>query len=128
MDLRNENSVKGKLMKVDGFMNVHMCDVVFTTWDGEESKLEFFYVQGKNIRYVHIPDEVDMLDAIKSQLSVYDNVAGRVERAAKGPNREERKLRAETKMYQRTRRADAAFWDAQKKKEAASNVPSSVDQ
>nr|CAD7410004.1 unnamed protein product [Timema cristinae]CAD7426769.1 unnamed protein product [Timema monikensis] len=58
IDLRNECTVSGKIDEVDGFMNVTMTAAIFTDARGDHYPLESFYVQARNIRYVHIPDEV----------------------------------------------------------------------
>lgn len=64
IELRNENSVSGKIQNVDPYMNVLMNDVVFKSFSGASQKFSSFFVQGPNIRYVHIPDEIDMRAAI----------------------------------------------------------------
>nr|XP_022295049.1 U7 snRNA-associated Sm-like protein LSm10 [Crassostrea virginica] len=64
IELRNENSVSGKVQNVDPYMNVLMNNVVFKSFRGASQKFTSFFVQGPNIRYVHIPDEIDMRAAI----------------------------------------------------------------
>ncbi|CAH1773168.1 unnamed protein product, partial [Owenia fusiformis] len=66
VELRNENIVEGLINYVDGFMNVTMSDVKFTSFRGDVSMFESFFVAGKNIRFVQIPDEIDMMAAIKA--------------------------------------------------------------
>ncbi|XP_014669872.1 PREDICTED: U7 snRNA-associated Sm-like protein LSm10 [Priapulus caudatus] len=68
VELRNESSARGRIVNVDGFMNVQMGDVTFTTARGETRLFEYFYVQGKQVRFVHIPDNVDIIKAIEGQL------------------------------------------------------------
>ena len=69
VELRNETSVTGRIESVDDCMNTTLSDATFKTMDGHETKFTLFYVQGKNIRYVQIPDQVNMLKTIKWQLS-----------------------------------------------------------
>ncbi|XP_013421788.1 uncharacterized protein LOC106181832 [Lingula anatina] len=69
VELRDESSVKGKITDVDGFMAICMSDVVFTDRHGKVSKLSNFSVQGRNIRFVQVPDEVNMIEAIQKQLA-----------------------------------------------------------
>lgn len=84
IELRNDDSVEGVVSSVDAYMNVHMFAVKFTkAKTGSEFSLEDMYVKGKNIRYVQIPDEVDMMDCIRSQLSEADAVRSYRERKAK---------------------------------------------
>ncbi len=46
-------------------MNMSLCDAVFIGTDESQVPFDSFYVQGKNVRFVQIPDEVDMLKTIK---------------------------------------------------------------
>ena len=56
----------GKLYNVEPItMNLSLSDVTFIGTDDVEIQFESFYVKGKNIRFVQIPDEVDMLKTIK---------------------------------------------------------------
>lgn len=71
VELRNEKDVIGTIEKVDGFMNITMKDVTLRTWDSRQ-KFDHFFVNGKTIRYVHIPDEVNMKQAMENQLKRTD--------------------------------------------------------
>lgn len=73
VELHNETSVRGLIKVVDGFMNVEMSNVIFTNISGVSCQFEYFYVQGKRIRFVHIPDHVDIVKAIEKQLKIYSN-------------------------------------------------------
>ena len=56
----------GKLENVEPItMNLSLSEVTFIGTDEVTIDFDSFYVQGKNIRYVQIPDEVDMLATIK---------------------------------------------------------------
>lgn len=67
VEMRDEKEVTGVVIHVDGYMNIGMRDVVFktATW---EKKFDSFFVKGKTIRYVHIPDEIDMKSAMEAKL------------------------------------------------------------
>ncbi|KAJ8665333.1 hypothetical protein QAD02_006995 [Eretmocerus hayati] len=60
VDLRNEASVNGIVEQADGFMNILMKDCIFTDPRGDRFKYEIFFVQTRNIRYVHIPTHVSI--------------------------------------------------------------------
>lgn len=70
VELRNESSAVGLIENVDGFMNISMSDVKFTKGNGGEV-MEFptMFIHGRQIRYVQIPDFIDMRKAIDEQLS-----------------------------------------------------------
>ena len=71
VELRDEKVVKGYIDKVDGFMNITMSDVTLKLLTGKERKFDSFFVNGRNIRYVHIPDEIDMRKSMEKVLKQY---------------------------------------------------------
>ncbi|XP_076374037.1 U7 snRNA-associated Sm-like protein LSm10 [Tachypleus tridentatus] len=70
VELRNEVSISGRIEIVDGYMNLTMSDVTLTTPNNEQRKYESFFVQGKQVRFVHIPDDINIVEAIKQQLNL----------------------------------------------------------
>lgn len=68
IDLRNESCVTGKIEQVDAFMNVVMSEAVFIDTRGNEYEFHSFFIHARNIRYVHIPDELPIVPTIKNQL------------------------------------------------------------
>ena len=60
VELRNESFVTGKVVEVDGFMNVTLEDVIFTTPSGMKQKFSMFFAPNRLIRYVQIPPEIDI--------------------------------------------------------------------
>lgn len=73
VELRNENSVRGWIVHVDCHMNTRMENCVFTKLDGTRERFDNFFVLGKQIRFVHIPDKVDIISAIYGQLRKYNH-------------------------------------------------------
>ncbi|NXH70518.1 LSM10 protein, partial [Hydrobates tethys] len=57
VDLRDESTATGRVTNVDAFMNVRLAEVTFTDRQGTVSRLDELFVTGRNVRYVHIPDE-----------------------------------------------------------------------
>lgn len=85
VELRNESSAEGLIKNVDGFMNISMSDVKFSKQSGQEV-LDFptMFIQGKQIRYVQIPDFIDMRKAIEEQLTKIGNTRkAKIERRMK---------------------------------------------
>ena len=70
IELRNENSVVGCVEAFDERMNATLTDAKFTTLSGASAKFEHFYIQGSNIRYVHIPPSVNIMSTMKKQLQM----------------------------------------------------------
>ncbi|XP_076642025.1 5' nucleotidase A isoform X4 [Halictus rubicundus] len=68
VDLRNEASVYGTIEHTDAFMNIIMKDCVFTDPRGDSYNYDMFFVQARNIRYVHIPPKIRIVPAIKEQI------------------------------------------------------------
>jgi small nuclear ribonucleoprotein (snRNP)-like protein len=74
VELRNESFAEGIISQVDGYMNVNMKDVHFTIKQGSNTlHLEELFIQAKQIRFVHIPDEISMREAIEGQLKTLKN-------------------------------------------------------
>ncbi|CAG9835351.1 unnamed protein product [Diabrotica balteata] len=69
IDLRNESSIAGRISKVDGYMNIDMNDVVFRDPLGNKYCFEQFFVRHRNIRYVHIPKELNSMELIQENIS-----------------------------------------------------------
>lgn len=68
VELQNEGTVLGRIEHVDGFMNITMSNVCFTDPSGDRNYLDHFFVKGKNIRYVQIPDKVDISKTITREV------------------------------------------------------------
>uniref|UniRef100_A0A131X8Y5 Putative small nuclear ribonucleoprotein smd1 n=1 Tax=Hyalomma excavatum TaxID=257692 RepID=A0A131X8Y5_9ACAR len=66
IELRNELSIYGTVENVDAFMNVDLSDATVVGPNGEETYASFF-VQGRQVRYVHIPDDIDMVASLQLQ-------------------------------------------------------------
>ncbi|XP_055637624.1 U7 snRNA-associated Sm-like protein LSm10 isoform X2 [Toxorhynchites rutilus septentrionalis] len=56
IDLRNETSVAGKIVYVDGFFNISMENVVFIDQLGKQFRMEELMIYPRYIRYIHIPE------------------------------------------------------------------------
>uniref|UniRef100_A0A672HLG1 Organic solute carrier partner 1a n=1 Tax=Salarias fasciatus TaxID=181472 RepID=A0A672HLG1_SALFA len=69
VELRNESAARGRLLSVDAFMNVRLEDVLYRDRAGRSARLKDLFVTGRNVRYVHIPDDVDIMETIQSQLA-----------------------------------------------------------
>ena len=70
VELRNESFAEGRVENVDGFMNISMSDVKFVKGEsGEVIQFPSMFIHGRQIRYVQIPDIIDMRKAIEEQLS-----------------------------------------------------------
>ena len=79
VEMRNEKVVEGHIDKVDGYMNISMSDVTLKLLlTGEEKKFDSFFVNGKSIRYVHIPDEINMRKSMDKVLKRYCSVSANI--------------------------------------------------
>ncbi|XP_017340073.1 U7 snRNA-associated Sm-like protein LSm10 [Ictalurus punctatus] len=68
VELRDESTARGRVLNVDAFMNVRLEDVLYRDRRGNVSEMADLFVTGRNVRYVHIPDHVDIVDTIQTQL------------------------------------------------------------
>lgn len=69
VDLRDDSKARGRVVNVDAFMNVRLEEVLYQDRKGHLTKLADLFITGRNIRYVHIPDNMDIVDTIKTQLA-----------------------------------------------------------
>ncbi|XP_044028879.1 U7 snRNA-associated Sm-like protein LSm10 isoform X2 [Siniperca chuatsi] len=69
VDLKNESTARGRVVNVDAFMNIRLEDVLYRDRRGQLTKLQDLFVTGRNIRYVHIPDHMDIMKTMQSQLA-----------------------------------------------------------
>uniref|UniRef100_A0A1E1X1C8 Putative small nuclear ribonucleoprotein smd1 n=1 Tax=Amblyomma aureolatum TaxID=187763 RepID=A0A1E1X1C8_9ACAR len=67
IELRNELSVWGTVESVDAYMNMDLRNVSVVSPGGKEETYTSFFVQGRQVRYVHIPDDIDMVATLKLQ-------------------------------------------------------------
>ena len=74
VELRNESFAEGVLSQVDGYMNINMNNVQFTKQGREKAMhLDKLFIQAKQIRFVHIPDGINMSEAIEGKLKSLKN-------------------------------------------------------
>ncbi|GFR60065.1 U7 snRNA-associated Sm-like protein LSm10 [Elysia marginata] len=71
VEIRNGVKIEGLLVVADASMSLEMTDVTLTPIKGAPVKYGRFYVRGRQIRYVVIPDEVDMLQAMDWQINKF---------------------------------------------------------
>ncbi|XP_078619197.1 U7 snRNA-associated Sm-like protein LSm10 [Branchiostoma floridae x Branchiostoma japonicum] len=98
VELRDEASVFGLIVNVDAFMNTTMKYCTYTDHRGKTMQFDDFYVQGRNIRFVQIPDAVNMMEAIEYQL-------GSIERRQTQHSQERKKMMALREERRRKREA-----------------------
>lgn len=90
VELKDESSIFGNIGHVDGFMNIKILQAKFTRIDGNIQNFDEIFIQGNKIRFVHIPDEIDIRKAITEQISAIKmtrNRPGRTYRRGRGRGR-----------------------------------------
>jgi small nuclear ribonucleoprotein (snRNP)-like protein len=81
IDLRNELHILGKLESVSTEMNVVMSDAFLTlpyqSKDLKENLIKRHYdeiiIRGCNVRFVQVPDEIDMIKTLHNQIKNIKN-------------------------------------------------------
>ncbi|KAK3931861.1 U7 snRNA-associated Sm-like protein LSm10 [Frankliniella fusca] len=68
VDLRNRSSVTGTIERCDAYMNMELKHVLFRDTSGKAHIFEYFFVNKRNLRYVHIPPEVNMRKSVETFL------------------------------------------------------------
>eukprot|EP00932_Pfiesteria_piscicida_P013385 SRR837773.2494.p2 GENE.SRR837773.2494~~SRR837773.2494.p2 ORF type:complete len:165 (-),score=29.85 SRR837773.2494:7-432(-) len=83
VELKNGETYSGVLASCDGFMNLHMRDIVCTSRDGERFwKIPECYVRGNSIKYLRLPDEV--IDMVKDEPTSRKEIRQQFKRARGG--------------------------------------------
>uniref|UniRef100_UPI00398E4E6C U7 snRNA-associated Sm-like protein LSm10 n=1 Tax=Pristiophorus japonicus TaxID=55135 RepID=UPI00398E4E6C len=77
VELRDESSVRGRVDNVDAFTNVRLSEVTYTDRWGKVSHLDNFSVTGRNVRYVHIPDEINIIHSQLQKIHRVRNFGGK---------------------------------------------------
>mmetsp|Transcript_16792 Transcript_16792/g.42899 ORF Transcript_16792/g.42899 Transcript_16792/m.42899 type:complete len:115 (-) Transcript_16792:251-595(-) len=69
VEMRDGSEFKGKLVDSDDQLNFHLQDVqhINPKWDAPKH-FEEMIISGKNVRYVHLPEMIDMRTAV----AIYD--------------------------------------------------------
>ncbi|XP_006899604.1 PREDICTED: U7 snRNA-associated Sm-like protein LSm10-like [Elephantulus edwardii] len=70
VDLQDESTSLGRIDNVDAFMNIHLASVTYIECWGHRVELFDLFVTGCNVRYVHIPDAVNITATIEKQLQI----------------------------------------------------------
>ncbi|XP_044736515.1 U7 snRNA-associated Sm-like protein LSm10 [Chrysoperla carnea] len=68
IDLRNDLAVDGRIIHVDGFSNVTMEDAILIDTLGQQTYFEEFFIHARNIRYVHLPEDINVNEQLESLL------------------------------------------------------------
>lgn len=70
VELRNDSVIVGVINNVDSNMNIELVDVSFNrNRFGIERSYEKFFVAAKHIRYVHIPDHINIAETLEKRLN-----------------------------------------------------------
>ncbi|EDV24673.1 U7 snRNA-associated Sm-like protein LSm10 [Trichoplax sp. H2] len=68
IELVNEQKIHGKIDSVDGYSNVTMSDADILTLNGKRLHCPMIFIQGRKIRYAHIPPHIDISKTINRSL------------------------------------------------------------
>ncbi|XP_068241405.1 U7 snRNA-associated Sm-like protein LSm10 [Palaemon carinicauda] len=103
VELHNDAFVSGLIVEVDTKMNTEMQDAYYTDGNGKTVHLENFHVRGRKIRYVHIPDQVDVMKIITEKVTPQEFRRRMTKKGLIAQKRTEQTLR----RYRRQQEAEA---------------------
>ncbi|KAG0575597.1 hypothetical protein KC19_5G015300, partial [Ceratodon purpureus] len=75
VELRNDLSVRGVLHDCDNASNVIIKDATVEDVEGVQRQLPLVFLRGSNIRFVHIPDNVDVMQLVEDRRLMLDKAA-----------------------------------------------------
>ncbi|KAI8015781.1 hypothetical protein LOK49_LG05G01946 [Camellia lanceoleosa] len=59
VELKNGETYNGQLVNYDTWMNIHLCDVICTSKDGDRFwRMPECYIRGNTIKYLRVSDKV----------------------------------------------------------------------
>ena len=67
VELRDESHVIGKVVEVDGFMNVTLEEARYYDPRRNSQKFDSFFVQNRLIRFVQIPQNIDIKEGLRQR-------------------------------------------------------------
>ncbi|CAH0551826.1 unnamed protein product [Brassicogethes aeneus] len=73
IDLRNDSCVSGRVISVDGYMNLELKNAVYYDPRGREHYFDNFFVQNRNVRYVHMPRGTTCREILDTQINGLQN-------------------------------------------------------
>ena len=71
INLRNETIINGRIESVQPDMNLIMSNAIVTTLSGTKQHYKEITIRGNNIRFVEVPDSIDMINALQNQINRY---------------------------------------------------------
>ena len=66
VELRYDTIIRGKLDSIDDQMNLTLTGVSMQPLQGRGQNLDFLYVKGRHIRYIHLPGSLDACKVVES--------------------------------------------------------------
>ena len=81
IDLRDDSHLIGVMESVDSFMNIELHNCVRNSSDNQLiESFDYFFIKGSRIRFVHIPEDIDIIDNIENQLKVIQSRRSAIQR------------------------------------------------
>ncbi|XP_035783273.1 U7 snRNA-associated Sm-like protein LSm10 [Anopheles albimanus] len=71
IDLRNETSVAGTVIHVDGYMNISLENVVYIDQKGKQFLMDNFMIYPKYLRCIHLPPEMNVVHELQQNIASY---------------------------------------------------------
>jgi hypothetical protein len=75
VELRNDLSIRGVLDDCDNAMNVIIKEATVEDVEGVQRQLPLVFLRGSNIRFVHFPDNVDIVKLVEDRRLMLDQAA-----------------------------------------------------
>ena len=84
VDVRDDTHLVGVIQSVDSYMNIEIKDCQLLSEDNQPlQQFDYFFLKGSRVRYVHIPDDMDIIKSIEGQLAVIQSRRQAVVRSAR---------------------------------------------
>ena len=110
VELRNEDKIFGEIEDVDEYMSIDIKSATYINARGHMLKYERFYVKGNNVRYVHIPPDVDIVKTIEREIDnfkrkeTYNEKGSKPKRLTTAELKEKRKMKIDKHVEEMKRK------------------------
>ncbi|XP_077019389.1 U7 snRNA-associated Sm-like protein LSm10 [Tamandua tetradactyla] len=68
VDLLDQSVARGRIDNTDAFMNIHLAQVTYPDDWGHQVEQDDLFVTGRNVHYVHILDDINIIATVEQQL------------------------------------------------------------
>eukprot|EP00252_Welwitschia_mirabilis_P027119 TRINITY_DN9188_c0_g1_i1.p1 TRINITY_DN9188_c0_g1~~TRINITY_DN9188_c0_g1_i1.p1 ORF type:complete len:126 (+),score=14.15 TRINITY_DN9188_c0_g1_i1:124-501(+) len=75
VELRNDTCIRGLLVECDDSLNLTIKDSLIEDVEGAEKTLPLIFVRGSHVRFIHLPQNLNISEAVEERRTMLDKAA-----------------------------------------------------